>query len=216
MAPVKCWSAFRLCRLAQSLGRTFGLQYFKQQLKGARKLQRQMQWGRMRVVEHKRQQNFLWVNNEGKQYEMSTGNGWTWTAGGWNSSGSLYLGHSKGPMGKTYDLRNAYKQYGIDSGDRSVLRTAVWNPAAPKVQLLGLNALPFGAIGSVSSFLRISMAIWYQVFGLVVRMRVGGAPTTRCLRKLMFSSSFFPSDASWLSPGRSTRSIACCRDEWIS
>ena len=25
--------------------------------------------------------------------------------------------------------------------------------------------------------------------------------------------SFFPSDASWLSPGRSTRSIACCRDE---
>ena len=27
---------------------------------------------------------------------------------------------------------------------------------------------------------------------------------------------FFPSDASWLSPGRSTRSIACCRDEWIN
>ena len=27
---------------------------------------------------------------------------------------------------------------------------------------------------------------------------------------------FFPSDASWLSPGRSTRSIACCSDEWIS
>ena len=24
---------------------------------------------------------------------------------------------------------------------------------------------------------------------------------------------FFSSDASWLSPGRSTRSIACCRDE---
>jgi len=27
--------------------------FFKQQLKGSRVLQRQMQWGRMRVVEHK-------------------------------------------------------------------------------------------------------------------------------------------------------------------
>ena len=64
-------------------------------------------------------------------------------------------------VGKTYDLRNAYKQYGIDSIDRSVLRIAVWNPVEAKVQFLGLNALPFGAIGSVNSFLRISMAIWY-------------------------------------------------------
>ena len=29
----------------------------------------------------------------------------------------------------------------------------------------------------------------------------------------MKSLGFFPSDASWLSPGRSTRSIACCSDE---
>ena len=64
-------------------------------------------------------------------------------------------------VGKTYDLRNAYKQYGIDPGDRSVLRIAVWNPAASRVQFLGLNALPFGAVGSVNSFLRVSMAIWY-------------------------------------------------------
>ncbi len=26
---------------------------------------------------------------------------------------------------------------------------------------LGLNALPFGAVGSVSAFLRISLALWY-------------------------------------------------------
>jgi len=64
-------------------------------------------------------------------------------------------------VGKTYDLRNAYKQYGIGPGDRSVLRIAVWNPEAARVQFLGLNALPFGAIGSVNSFLRVSMAIWY-------------------------------------------------------
>ena len=64
-------------------------------------------------------------------------------------------------VGKTYDLRNAYKQYGIAETDRSLLRIAVWNPHERKVQFLGLNALPFGAVGSVSSFLRISMAIWY-------------------------------------------------------
>ena len=67
----------------------------------------------------------------------------------------------EGVVGKTYDLKNAYKQYGVCASDRSLLRIAVWNPAIRRVQFLGLNALPFGAVGSVSSFLRISMAIWY-------------------------------------------------------
>ena len=66
-----------------------------------------------------------------------------------------------GVVGKTYDLKNAYKQYGVCDADRSVLRIAVWNPDLKKVQYLGLNALPFGAVGSVNSFLRVSMAIWY-------------------------------------------------------
>ena len=74
-----------------------------------------------------------------------------------------YLGETAmdGVVGKTYDLRNAYKQYGVCAEDRSLLRIAFWNPELRKVQFLGLNALPFGAIGSVNSFLRISMAIWY-------------------------------------------------------
>jgi hypothetical protein len=74
-----------------------------------------------------------------------------------------YLGEfaMDGVVGKTYDLRNAYKQYGVCTADRSLLRIAFWNPDLHKVQFLGLNALPFGAIGSVNSFLRISMAIWY-------------------------------------------------------
>ena len=55
-------------------------------------------------------------------------------------------------VGKTYDLRNAYKQYGIDKTDRSLLRIAVWNPDLGKVQFLGLNALPFGAVGSTKLF----------------------------------------------------------------
>ena len=74
-----------------------------------------------------------------------------------------YLGEAAmdGVVGKTYDLRNAYKQYGVCAEDRSLLRIAFWNPEVSQVQFLGLNALPFGAIGSVNSFLRISMAIWY-------------------------------------------------------
>jgi len=64
-------------------------------------------------------------------------------------------------VGKTYDLKNAYKQYGVSPLDRETLRIAVWNPVEKRVQFLGLNALPFGAIGSVSAFLRVSMALWY-------------------------------------------------------
>jgi hypothetical protein len=64
-------------------------------------------------------------------------------------------------LGKTYDLKNAYKQYGIAAHDRSLLRIAVWDPVSSRVRFLGLNALPFGAIGSVGSFLRIAMATWF-------------------------------------------------------
>ena len=64
-------------------------------------------------------------------------------------------------LGKTYDLKNAYKQYGIAANDRSLLRIAVWDPVSSRVRFLGLNALPFGAIGSVGSFLRIAMATWF-------------------------------------------------------
>ena len=64
-------------------------------------------------------------------------------------------------LGKTYDLKNAYKQYGVACADRSLLRIAVWDPHSSSVRFLGLNALPFGAVGSVGSFLRISMAVWF-------------------------------------------------------
>ena len=64
-------------------------------------------------------------------------------------------------VGKTYDLKNAYKQYGVRTSDRELLRLAVWNPNERRVQFMGANALPFGAVGSVSAFLRISMAVWF-------------------------------------------------------
>ena len=62
---------------------------------------------------------------------------------------------------RTYDLRSAYKQFGVSLETRDVLRLAVWDADQKRPCLLGLNALPFGASGSVSAFLRVSMALWF-------------------------------------------------------
>ena len=70
------------------------------------------------------------------------------------------LGHPK-MLGRTYDLKSAYKQFPLAPGDRSLLRIAVNCPSSPSAKLMGANVLPFGAVGSVSGFLRISMAVWY-------------------------------------------------------
>ena len=63
-------------------------------------------------------------------------------------------------VGRTYDLTAAYKQFGVSSFDRDLLRIAVKDTDANTVRLLGVNSLPFGASGSVGGFL-----IWY--IGLV-------------------------------------------------
>ena len=64
-------------------------------------------------------------------------------------------------VGRTYDLKSAYKQFGVSGETRDILRIAVWDADQSKPCLLGVNALPFGASGSVSAFLRVSMALWY-------------------------------------------------------
>ena len=64
-------------------------------------------------------------------------------------------------VGRTYDLRSAYKQFGVSVQTRDLLRLLVWDSDQQTPCLLGVNALPFGASGSVSAFLRISMALWY-------------------------------------------------------
>ena len=70
-------------------------------------------------------------------------------------------------LGRTYDLKSAYKQFGLCVEDRNLSRIAVNKPGSDVPILVGLNALPFGAIGSVAGFLRISFAIWWiGVFGL--------------------------------------------------
>ena len=75
------------------------------------------------------------------------------------------LGHAsseglKGWVGRTYDLKAAYKQYGIHPFDREHLRLAVNRPGETAPSLLGVNSLPFGATGSVCAFLRVACALW--------------------------------------------------------
>ena len=64
-------------------------------------------------------------------------------------------------LGKTIDLKSAYKQFGICSDDRVRIRVATSSADTNNFVLLMVNALPFGATGSVAAFLRISMFIWY-------------------------------------------------------
>ena len=68
-------------------------------------------------------------------------------------------------LGRCYDLKSAYKQFPVHSSDRASLRMAVRDPSMEEPRLIGFNALPFGAVGSVASFLRVSMSVWY--IGLV-------------------------------------------------
>ncbi|CAE7351602.1 NaCP60E, partial [Symbiodinium sp. CCMP2592] len=62
--------------------------------------------------------------------------------------------------GRTFDLTAAYKQFGVCAADRERLRIAVNRPGHHKPSFLGVNALPFGGVGSVAAFLRISVALW--------------------------------------------------------
>ena len=69
-------------------------------------------------------------------------------------------------VGRNYDLKSAYKQYGIHPSDREFVRLAVNCPGHTGPRLLGINALPFGSVASVSAFLRVSHALWRM--GLVL------------------------------------------------
>jgi len=55
-------------------------------------------------------------------------------------------------IGRTFDLRAAYKQFPLSEASRSLL-IAVAKPERESPVFLGVNALPFGAVGSVAGFL---------------------------------------------------------------
>ena len=61
------------------------------------------------------------------------------------------------------DLRSAYKPFGVDCWFSDFLQICVRNPEGGH-GLVGVNALPFGATGSVTSFPRVSSALAYMGF----------------------------------------------------
>ena len=64
-------------------------------------------------------------------------------------------------VGKTFDLKSAYRQFCICKEDRDFARIMVFDTDKKVPTTFGLNALPFGAVGSVAGFLRVSLALHY-------------------------------------------------------
>ena len=85
---------------------------------------------------------------------------------------ALSLKKSGGPhglCGKTFDLSSAYKQFPLHQFDGDFIRLAAPEPVRKACAIYGVNALPFGATGSVSGFLRVSTALSHIIaFGLGV------------------------------------------------
>ena len=63
-------------------------------------------------------------------------------------------------VGRTFDLKSAYKQFGVDLEHQQSLRIAQKHPDGG-VKFFAVQSLPFGATASVSSFLRIAASIKY-------------------------------------------------------
>eukprot|EP00435_Cladocopium_sp_Y103_P049576 s2642_g15.t1 len=61
-------------------------------------------------------------------------------------------------VGRTFDLKHAYRQFGVDEYHHDLLKIAVKKPGST-YELFNVGALPFGAVGSVSAFLRISSCL---------------------------------------------------------
>ena len=71
-------------------------------------------------------------------------------------------------VGRTYDLKSAYKQFGVDVFHASHCRVGVKQPGGG-VAKFAIHALPFGATGSVAAFLRIAASISYiAIVGLEI------------------------------------------------
>ena len=75
-------------------------------------------------------------------------------------------------FGRCYDLKSAYKQFAVHPIDRNHLHMAVRSPADGAIRLIGFDALPFGAVGSVAGFLRVSLAVWFNFAGLSSMMMI--------------------------------------------
>ena len=63
--------------------------------------------------------------------------------------------------GRTFDLKSAYKQLGVHAEDLPFVKVVVHSPEHGRRVVLALQALPFGARGSVHGFVRCILALWF-------------------------------------------------------
>jgi hypothetical protein len=70
---------------------------------------------------------------------------------------------SKQWLGKTFDLKGAYKQLATRSDEAWATVCGVWNPELGRASLFLIHAVPFGSIGSVFGFNRIARALWAAI-----------------------------------------------------
>lgn len=71
----------------------------------------------------------------------------------------MLSGGKQALVGKTYDLRKAYRQLAIKEDHLRLGWIAVWSPDDGCPMLFKMESLPFGATAAVAAFLRISRAI---------------------------------------------------------
>ena len=62
---------------------------------------------------------------------------------------------------KTFDLSSAYKQIALNNEGRKFSFIAVWDPKDKRPKYFQSLVLPFGAVRSVHSFLRVARALWW-------------------------------------------------------
>ena len=74
-------------------------------------------------------------------------------------------------LGRTLDLKSAYKQWALHDSEIACAVTAIWNPVVNKVAMCPQGTLPFGACSSVLNFNRLSRLGWellVQILRLIV------------------------------------------------
>ena len=62
---------------------------------------------------------------------------------------------------KTFDLSSAYKQIALNEAGRQFATISVWDPFEQRPRYFRSTVLPFGAVRSVHSFLRVARSLWW-------------------------------------------------------
>ncbi len=70
-------------------------------------------------------------------------------------------GYRQKILGRSFDLKAAYRQLFIAAGNRKHAYISVYNPSTGRPEIFRGVALPFGSVQSVYNFLRMSHAIWF-------------------------------------------------------